>query len=117
MATRDSSLLLRFLTSLPIIISGHARLLVILAIKDLKLVGAYPVLQRPWRFGTLLVLAIMSAALVLGVMDKANRLGLAHLAFGLRFTEIFDIDAVPPLVRHASYRPLTSSMGDQSFFA
>lgn len=74
--TNDSSLRLRFWASLLIFISGYAPLLVILAIKDLQLAGAYPVPQHPWRFGTLLVLAIMSTALVLGAV-RTIRSGLA----------------------------------------
>ena len=58
MNTRDSSLRLRLWASLLIFISGYAPLLVILTVKDLQLVGAYPVPQHPWRFGTLLILAL-----------------------------------------------------------
>ena len=68
MTSRDTSLQLRFWASLLIFVSGYAPLLVILAIKDLRSVDAYPVPQHPWLFALLLGLSVVSIVLVLGAV-------------------------------------------------
>lgn len=68
MNTRDPSLRLRFWASLLIFISGYAPLLAILAIKDLQIVGPYPVPRHPWLFGVLLTLALLSSVMVLSAV-------------------------------------------------
>lgn len=76
MNTQDTSLRLRFWASLLIFVSGYAPLLLILAVKDLQVIGSVPTPQHPWLFGILVALAVTSSLLVLSAV-KSIRNGLA----------------------------------------
>lgn len=75
MNAQDPSLRLRFGASLLIFVSGYAPLLLILAVKDLQLVGRMPTPQHPWMFGILILLAVVSSLMVLTAV-KSIRSGL-----------------------------------------
>ena len=72
----DTSLSLRLWASLLLFISGYAPLLVILAVKDLHVVGRVPTPQHPWLFGIFVALAVVSSLMVLRAV-KSIRSGLA----------------------------------------
>ena len=72
----DTSLRLRLWASLLIFVSGYAPLLLILAVKDLQVVGRVPTPQHPWLFGIFVALAVVSSLMVLSAV-KSIQSGLA----------------------------------------
>jgi hypothetical protein len=71
----DTSLRLRFWASLLIFVSGYAPLLLILAVKDLQLIGSMPTPQHPWLFGMFVALAVLSSLMVLSAVKTSNKSG------------------------------------------
>lgn len=43
------------------------------------------------------------------MVDVPNRLRFTHAAFNLRFTEVFNINTVPPFMRNACFGPLSAA--------
>lgn len=53
---------------------------------------------------------------MLHIVNKSNRLRFAHFTLHLRLAEIFDVNTVPPTVRHSGLGPFPTACRNQALF-